>query len=318
MKVTLDENLKNINKNQNDIKPVRPVQKKDMNVAAAVNSASIKNNAYGNIQKKDDVKEMFGAQMDVDVQRKMMTVLSNCMSEEDYKKVMEDGFQPSDMDPEELVTVVDRIKAELAKAGVVIKGYNDDLDEEQLKEIVGNAGQAKDILRELKENDLPANRENVSAVSKTLRKAEEIEELQDGSKKYLLENGLELSVDSLYKAAFSATGDGSRQGQGYYPQECSGYFAEKAQHLNWEDMKSQLETVIFKMGQTEGSMEEKLEQGKWLIEKGIPVTGQTMEQLQKIDSLSFPLNPEKVIKAAVFALSKGREPGQQPLEQVPS
>ena len=67
-----------------------------------------------------------------DVMKDKMIVMSNTMSDEAYKKAAENGYSLSDMDPEEAVTIADEIKITMAKAGVVIKGYNDDLTTEQL------------------------------------------------------------------------------------------------------------------------------------------------------------------------------------------
>ena len=67
------------------------------------------------------------ANTDVAVQQDYMTLMSNSMSEEDYAKLQEEGFDFGSMDPEEAVTIVDKIKAELARSGQHIAGYTDDL-----------------------------------------------------------------------------------------------------------------------------------------------------------------------------------------------
>ena len=48
-------------------------------------------------------------QIDVATQRDYMTVMSNTVSEEDYNRMMEDGYDIGDMDVEEVVTIVDKI-----------------------------------------------------------------------------------------------------------------------------------------------------------------------------------------------------------------
>lgn len=256
-----------------------------------------------------DIQDLFGGELDVDVQRKMMTVMSNCMSEEDYQKAMEDGFSPADMEPEKLVTIVDHIKTEMAKAGKVVAGYNDSLDEETLKEIVGDTGQARQIKNALEENDLPCSAENVKELKETVDKAKEISELDDGSKKYIIENNMELSVDSLYKANFSAFGNGNKQGKGYFSQECNGYFAEKASKVDWKKITPQLKAVISGMEDLKGTPSEQLEDAKWLVEKGIPVERQAMSCLQALKEIKFPLLAKDVIETAVSAMVQGKKPG---------
>ena len=267
---------------------------------------NVDNNAYGNAHCAEEVKDLFGSKMDVDVQRKMMTIMSSCMSSEDYGKMMKEGFDPSEMDPEQVVTIVDHIKAEMAKAGTVVSGYNDDLSEEQLKEVFGSLSQAKQIMDTLEKNDMPVNNENVQEIKSAIDKSKEITGLQEASKKYLVENQLSLSIDNLYKASFSAYGDGNKQGQGYYAQDLGGYYAKKAMNVDWDKMQNQITSMVNQMSQLSGTEEEKLEQAKWLIEKGVPITEETMGKLQEIEELSFPLDEKSVIEASVKALIQGK------------
>ena len=232
--------------------------------------------------------------------------MSSCMSSEDYGKMMKEGFDPSEMEPEQVVTIVDHIKAEMAKAGTVVSGYNDDLSEEQLKEVFGSLSQAKQIMDTLEKNDMPVNNENVQEIKSAIDKSKEITGLQEASKKYLVENQLSLSVDNLYKASFSAYGDGNKQGQGYYAQDFGGYYAKKAMNVDWDKMQNQITSMVNQMPQLSGTEEEKLEQAKWLIEKGVPITEEAMGKLQEIEGLSFPLDEKSVIEASVKALIQGK------------
>ena len=61
------------------------------------------NNAYlEHGRSKKDVMQNFDAQFDnFSAQRDLMTVMSNIMSTEDFNKMMEDGFDPSKLEPEQ-------------------------------------------------------------------------------------------------------------------------------------------------------------------------------------------------------------------------
>ena len=54
------------------------------------------------------------------------------MSQEDYAKACEDGFDPRESDQDTAVTIVDKIKAELVRSGQQIAGYTDDIDMDTL------------------------------------------------------------------------------------------------------------------------------------------------------------------------------------------
>ena len=78
----------------------------------------------------------------VALQRDFMTVMSNSMSASDYQKMKEEGYDISSMEPEQAVTILDKIKTVLAQAGTHIQGYNDNLSVDQITEITGNSGYA--------------------------------------------------------------------------------------------------------------------------------------------------------------------------------
>lgn len=265
------------------------------------------NNAYADHGRSaKEVMQEFGTEFDnLAAKRDQMTVMSNIMSTEDFNKMMKDGFDPSKLDPEQVVTIVDHIKAEMAKSGEVVAGYNDDLSREKLTEILGSASLARDVEQAFKKADMPVHEENVSAVKEALEKSKQVTELDDAGKKYMLENRLEPTVENIYRASFSAQGDGSKQSKGYFSQEMPGYFAKKAEVADLAAMEPQIAKTIEKMDLGTQTKEESMEQAKWLISKGIPVTEDSMHGLQDILTLSFPLDKKEVINAAVNALSKG-------------
>ena len=99
---------------------------------------------------------------DVTLYRNYMTVMSNSMSDEDFGKLLEEGYHPSDMDLDAEVTILDTIKAELVKAGVNITGYTDDVDAEKLAEITGSESYAQSLAKSFGAEDIPLTEENVS------------------------------------------------------------------------------------------------------------------------------------------------------------
>lgn len=266
------------------------------------------NNAYADHGRSaKEVRQEFGAEFDnLAVKRDRMTVMSNIMSTEDFNKMMEDGFDPSKLDPEQVVTIVDHIKAEMAKSGKVVAGYNDDLSQEKLTQILGSVSLAKEVEQSFKKADMPINEENIATVKEALDKSVQVTELDDAGKKYMLENSLEPTVENIYRASFSAQGDGSKQSKGYFSQEMPGYYAKKAELADLPAMEPQIAKSIEKMDLGTQTKEESMEQAKWLISKGVPLTEQTMHRLQDILKISFPLKEKDVIDAAVNAIAGGR------------
>ncbi len=241
-------------------------------------------------------------------QKDFMILASNTMSPEAYGKMAEDGYDVQQMDPEETVTVVDEIKAEMAKAGVVIAGYNDDLSREELEAITGSAAYAAELDRAFKENGVPVTEQNAKDAAAVLEQAQQIPALTDGAKKYLVENEMEPTIGNLYLASHSGTAGVSAAPKGYV--QAGGYLTATAQTGGVADEKltAQMQKVIERAG--EEATEENLAEAKRILDLGLPLTEDTYLAMSELDALQFPLQIKDVADAAARALSDGQKATQ--------
>ncbi len=265
------------------------------------------NNAYGGQGKTaEEVMQDAGA-VDIATQRDYMTVMSNCMSDEDFSRLQKEGYHPGDMEIEEVVTIVDKIKAEMVKGGTEVVGYTDSLDADKLREITGSEAFARELCMQFAEHDIPLTEENVVQAVKAYERASNLEMPEDGTVKYMVENQMEPTIDDLYRAGFSSTADSGKQGHGYYAEDNTGYYAKKAEEYNWEQLQPQMEKIIAQAGLSID--EENLEGAKWLIEAGVPLTPETMERLHEIRQLKLPQDTEQILSAIAAAISDGNSAG---------
>lgn len=280
--------------------------------AADISGTVMDNNAYG-VQGRTAEEVMQEAQVtDVTTQRNYMAVMSNSMSTEDFAEMLEEGVDPNDMDIETVVTIVDRIKAELVKSGVSVAGYTDDLDSETLTQIVGSESFANQLQNAFMQNDIPVIEENVEAVIGALNEASQLTQPSDGELKYLVNNGMEPTIENLYMAEHSGAIDANRQGKGYY-QENFGYYAKKAETVDFEKLLPQVEKIVEEAGLVVD--EETIKQAEWMVEKGIPLTIENISCLYENSRIEFPLKKEDVLQAIVGTLAEGKRPMQANLAQ---
>ncbi len=265
-------------------------------------------NAYGVHGRTAEDLKTEAANIDVATARDYMTVMSNTMSGEDYKKAMEDGFDPADMDPEQRETILDHIKAVMAESGQVVAGFNDDLSDEKLKSITGRDIDVDTIKQALKDADLPDTDDNVKGIREAVGMLAGIDAITDGSIKYMVENDMDPTVQNIYTSTYSASGDGSRQARGYYGQDMPGYMARKADDIDWEELKPQVERAVEQMDIEGATKEQKLEDARWLIEKGIPVTEDKLELYTDIRAVDFPVQAGAILKASIDAIAQGLTP----------
>jgi len=278
-----------------------------------ISSTVMDNAAYGADELKtvQDIMRDAG-QQDVALQRNYMAVMSNSMSTEDFAKLQEEGYSPDNMTVETAVTALDRIKATLVDAGVVIEGFNNNISNDQLEEITGSVSGAKRIESKLQENDLPVTTDNLQSIAKILDQAKNMTPLSDEAIKYMLQNSMKPTVDNIYKAEYSGANEEGNQLKGYYA-DSMGYYAKKADSIDWQQLQGQMEQIIKNAGIE--VTDETIEQSKWLIEKGVPLTEEKLISLHELKSISLPMQEENVLTAVISAISDGKEAKQAMLSE---
>ena len=223
----------------------------------------------------------------VALQQDYMTLLSHTMSQEDYAKACEDGFDPRELDQDTAVTIVDRIKAELVRSGQNIAGYTDDIDLDTLAAAVGSDTLAQSIEEQFRATDIPLTPENVDELKTAWELASSLQQPQEGEVGYLVDNGLEPEIWNLYVAENS----GAKVQQNTVPQE----------------LQDQMDKVITDAGLPVN--DENRQKAQWLVGAGLPLTTDTLQQLA--EQLDEPIeNVALAIQAAQPAMSLTPENGE--------
>lgn len=222
----------------------------------------------------------------VALQQDYMTLLSHTMSQEDYAKACEDGFDPRELDQDTAVTIVDRIKAELVRSGQNIAGYTDDIDLDTLAAAVGSDTLAQSIEEQFRATDIPLTPENVDELKIAWELASSLQQPQEGEVGYLVDNGLEPEIWNLYVAENS----GAKVQQNTVPQE----------------LQDQMDKVITDAGLPVN--DENRQKAQWLVGAGLPLTTDTLQQLAELDTIDYPVSEDAFAQAAASALAEGKSP----------
>ncbi len=224
-------------------------------------------------------------------------VMAHTLSGEDLKKAEEEGFDIGNMSPEDTVTILDRVKAETAKGGTVIRGYNDDLAEGVLAE-VGNSGLEGTIRNALAESNVPATDENIKAVKNSVALAESLVKPGEAQIAYMIENDLGTSVRDFYVAQNAAP---AKSGA-----------VNDLTHLDSPEMK-QVKDRMIEAGKVLEDADEGYRKAEWLFERGLPVTGENILKEKNIEGIGFPVKRDLAVKSAVRALSDGKDAAEADL-----
>ncbi|MDE6923644.1 MAG: hypothetical protein K2P59_00070 [Acetatifactor sp.] len=244
--------------------------------------------------------------INVAVQQDYMTVMSHTMSEKDYAKLQEEGFHFESMDPDEAVTIVDKIKAELARAGKHIAGYTDDIDMDTLAAAVGSEALAAAVAQSFRQADIPLTEENLNDVVQAWNMAAELRPMEEGTTGYLIDNELGAEIWNLYVAQNSGAGSGAAGAPKYYAEEIQGYYTQSAQMPEEADLTAQIDKVILQSGRE--ADEENRRAAQWLLEKGYPLTEENLDRLEQLGDLELPVSEQDFAAAAAAAIAEGKNP----------
>lgn len=249
-------------------------------------------------KEEESVVEQLDTQMDMSAsnRKNQMVVVSNTASSTDLEEMSKDGFDCMDTDSHTIVTVTDKIKAVLAKAGVDISIYGDDLSSAELEELTGNPAVAAQIEAALKQADLPTTEANIQEGVKAYQAAEEMLPLNDATKEYLLKNEWEPTIQNIYLASHS------------------GVTTQSNQNIDFSALEKQMEQIIKAAGLTI-SKESKAD-CQWLIQKNIGLTVSNLQYLDGLNELSQKvtknegktLDMQQVVARIMEAIRDGKRP----------
>ena len=266
------------------------------------------------LKKKGNVSEMVdSAEAQVQNMRNQMTVLSHTMSDADFAKMSEEGFDPSEMDPEEAVTILDKIKAELLKSGEYIAGFTDNMNMTTLAAAVGSQALAAELAECFAAQDLPIDKQNVEQVLWALDIAKQIKEPTDSSYYYMAVNGMEATLKNFYLAGASGSMPGQEQSNPYFAEEVDGYITKNVGDTLGEhpDLEQEIQKLLEKLELPADEKNRNL--ALWMVEKGLPIDVAQMKRMQDIFEVSFPLQTGQVIQTAVAAITEGNPIGEKNL-----
>lgn len=236
------------------------------------------------------------AYLDVGVQQDYMTVMSHTMSEEDYAKLSGEGFHFEQMDPEEAVTIVDKIKAELVRSGQIIAGYTDDVDIDTLAAAVGSESLARELADCFRQADLPLTEETVGEVTQAWDMASRLEAPTEGACRYMIDNNMEPEIWNFYLAENS--------GAQSLPQP-----GNQDKMYDFYEENGILEQIDKVIARSEREVDEESRQdARWLMARGLFLTPENLKRLEDIKSVEFPVQERTFARAAAGAVAAGEKP----------
>lgn len=292
-------------------------------VVGSSNSVDMSDTIYARPQAKNEAGNNDGTDMAENLlndmnqtsenRRNDMIVTASTTTSNDYKAAKDDGYDV-------IVTETDKIKAVLAKAGVDISIYGDDLSRQQLTDITGSQTEAAMLVNQMKAYDIPATDDNIKAGTDAIDRAKSLTNISNETKAYLVRNNMNPTVSNVYKATYS-----SSQVQNYkqkvgitdnvkqlyddnqYGDKGAGSQGKISDEL-FDELKPQLKQILEEAHID--SSDENLNQCRWLIDEDIAVTPDNVLLANQIDGITAAgenVGSDFYARAVTEALAMGKK-----------
>lgn len=306
----------------------------DMSKKAAVvgssNSVDMSNTIYARPQAKNeagdkdstDIAENLLSDMNQtsENRRNDMIVTASTTTSDDYKAAKDDGYDV-------IVTETDKIKAVLAKAGVDISIYGDDLSKEQLTDITGSQAEAAMLVNQMKAYDIPATDDNIKSGTDAINMAKSLTNISNETKAYLVRNNMKPTVSNVYKATYSSQVQNYKQKVGitdnvkqlYDDNQYGDKGTESQGKISdelFEELKPQLKQILEEAHID--SSDENLNQCRWLIDEDIAVTPDNVLLANQIDGITAAgenVSSDFYARAVTEALAMGKKAADATMSQ---
>ena len=221
-----------------------------------------------------------------------MVLNASNLSDKDLDEMDSEGYNAKELDYRDFTNIADKIKLQLAKAGVDIEAMGG-LSSEQIESITGNAGYATVMENAINAADLPLDDELINDGVTALTMADGIREkaadgLSRDAMKYLLVNSLEPTISNMYQAVYSTGATKNSEENAAIPEE--------------------IEDAVKKLLTSVGSEvnDKALNNAAWMLENDIPITGENVNYLNLLEKFKYDFSKEDIIDAAVLSVEEGK------------
>ena len=221
-----------------------------------------------------------------------LTNLFNKLTTSDVKAMDENKL--SSLDDEEVdkvVNVVEEIKIMLA---TYCKDYipTGNIDVDEIKEITGNASMAAKVIKKFQQSNIPVTKENVMDTMNTAKEYENLTEIDENAKRYLIQKDMEPTIENLYKASHSVS---------------TGTRTDKISDSDLKALEPQMEKLIKDSGFEVNDANKT--NAKLILKEGKALDENSLYLAKSIDEADLTKNEDEIIDSIVEAFVDDKRAG---------
>ena len=259
--------------------PEEPVEKEQESGAARSVRTKVAANRAVQEKYQEQVSEEKAAEAEAETVTKQLVWVEDHVVPEDVEDLEEEGSLYEEYTAGQLERAVQRVKdgRVLRQEGIEQQVEKQRVTREQMQKASLSEAEQK-LAERLAAVGMPVTEANLERLSAALGLAEQaVGRLGEGSFSYLLENGLESSIENLYRASMMSA-------QGAYTQGTQNVVGMQDVSEAWTQIEPQAAAKLEQEGipVTEESMQE----ARWLFEHGLAIDGKNMAELESLHRLA--------------------------------
>ncbi len=147
----------------------------------------------------------------------------------------------------------------------------------------------------LKNADLPVSDANITRITSAMEMAQNIQQLSDNARAYIIQNQLPPTIENLYHGQYSGSG---------------GVSVASAEEETWQLLLPQVTDIL---NENNINIEMGLSHAKWLFANDLPVTVEALRTMQVLDEVQ-QMNGGQVMEQILQAMSSGAAPEKASLD----
>lgn len=220
------------------------------------------------------------------VLKENLSAIFNKMDTGTVVKMDGEGVDVNNTEAEKLVTVVEQIQIKLAMYCDDFQPTTD-IDTEDIEKTLGQGAAMYKIAEHFNINGVKLTDANISEAMDAVEMADRTGPVTEGMKVYMMQNGLEPSIRNIYVAAYAGTSVKSNQ----------------LSDTEWAELMPQVQKIL--ENENISITDKSLQQGKWMIENDIEVTGTNFRRLESLEEIPEDMDFDVLIDRIAAAMTEG-------------
>lgn len=220
--------------------------------------------------------------------KKHINDILNRLTEQDYKKLLDEGFQVEDLTVESLAGAIKMIKD--------FNNINKEKKEEASPKNKDKKISDDELNEKMKAYNIPVSDEAKDRIKEALNLSESIQNIEKKDILYLIGKNLPPTIENIYKARYSSKNNEANN---------------KLSDADWDELIPKVSDFLNKVGIQLSN--DTLDKARWLVENNLSLSKENINYITGLEKLARNYDKGMILERIFKGMGKGILPGDVPL-----